>query len=131
MACRQSAPLTHRLSLADLESTEHHHNHILDQKPPCNNAVNQRQRVRSSSLRPSVKNLILNLGDMTSGINLSRKNSLFKSESTSKRINDFTTTRTTTPPPPSSGQNNLLLSSPSSTVERNDETTATTTSVTT
>ncbi|CAH8454000.1 unnamed protein product [Heterobilharzia americana] len=105
---RQSAPLTHRLSLSGLESNEDK-NHVitnLDLKPPCNIVPGQPQRVRSSSLRPSVKNLLLNLGDMTN-ISLNNKNSMFKSES-KRRVSDSTTC-----------QNNKLS------VEKNSETVTT------
>lgn len=56
----------------------------MDQKPSFNIVPGQSQRVRSSSLRPSVKTLLSNLGDVT---NMYNKNSSSKSGS-HKRIND-------------------------------------------
>ncbi|CAH8484476.1 unnamed protein product [Schistosoma haematobium] len=78
---KQSTPFTHRLSLTDLECSEDQH--YMDQKP-FNIVPGQSQRVRSSSLRPSVKTLLSNLGDVT---NMYNKNSSSKSGS-HKRIND-------------------------------------------
>ncbi|CAH8479735.1 unnamed protein product [Schistosoma curassoni] len=79
---KQSTPFAHRLSLTDLECSEDQH--YMDQKPSFNIVPGQSQRVRSSSLRPSVKTLLSNLGDVT---NMYNKNSSSKSGS-HKRIND-------------------------------------------
>lgn len=78
----------------------------MDQKPP-NIRSGQYQRLRSSSLRPSVKNLLSNLGDV---YNIYNKDSSSKLE-LHKRINDSSSINQSNSP--SVEKNNETVSTPS------------------
>ncbi|KAH8850536.1 Serine/threonine-protein kinase MRCK alpha [Schistosoma japonicum] len=100
----QSNSCTHRLSLTDLDCTPNQN--YMDQKPP-NIRSGQYQRLRSSSLRPSVKNLLSNLGDV---YNIYNKDSSSKLE-LHKRINDSSSINQSNSP--SVEKNNETVSTPS------------------